>query len=60
MLNKRDSLRYRVFHYLSTPSFVLLGTSANYRYLGKLSHPSLLNRQVKTVILISKITILQP
>ena len=54
----RDLSCYRVFHYLLTPSFVLLGASANYRYLGKLSHPSLLSRQVKTVIFISKNTII--
>ena len=50
-------LCYRVFHCFLTPSFVLLGASAKSRYLGKLSHPSLLSRQVKTVIFISKITI---
>ena len=47
---------YRVFHCFFTPSFVLLGASAKSRCLGKLSHPSLLSRQVKTVIFISKIT----
>ena len=30
------------------------------RCLGKLSHPSLLSRQAKTVIFISKITIIMP
>ena len=42
--------------YLLTPSFILLGASANYRYSGKLLHPSKLSRQTKTVIFISKIT----
>ena len=41
----------------STPSFVLLGASTKSRCLGKLSHPSLLSRQVKTVIFIFKVTI---
>ena len=48
---------YRVFRCFLTPSFVLLGASAKFRCLGKLSHPSSLSRQVKTVIFISKITI---
>ena len=48
---------YRVFYCFLTPSFVLLGASAKSRCLGKLSHPALLSRQVKTVIFIYKITI---
>ena len=48
---------YWVFCCFLTPAFVLLGASAKSRYLGKLSHPSLLSRQVKTVIFIFKITI---
>jgi len=48
---------YRVFYFFLTPSFILLGASAKFRCLRKLSHPSLLGRQVKTVIFISKITI---
>ena len=48
---------YWVFHCSLTPLFVLSGASAKSRCLGKLSHPSLLSRQVKTVIFISKITI---
>ena len=48
---------YRVLHRFLTPSFVLLGASAKYRCLGKLSHPSLLSRKVKTVIIIAKVTL---
>ena len=55
--NYRDVSCYRVFHCFLTPSFVLLGASAKSRCLGKLSHPALLSRQVKTVIFICKITI---
>ena len=55
--NYHDVLCYRVFHCFLTPSFVLLGASAKSRCLGKLSHPALLSRQVKTVIFIYKITI---
>ena len=47
-----------MFNYFLTTSFVLFGASAKFRYLGKLSHLSLLSRQVKTVIFISKITII--
>ena len=54
---RRNLSCYRVFHSFLTPSFVLLGASAKSRRLGKLSHASLLSRQVKTVIFISKITI---
>ena len=53
----RDSSCLRAFHGFLTPSFVLSGNSAKSRCLGKLSHPSSLIRQVKTVIFISKITI---
>merc|ERR1711966_218615 len=48
---------YRVFHCPLTPSFVLLGASAKSRCFRKLSHPSSLSREAKTVIFISKITI---
>ena len=54
---RRDFSYYREFHRFFIPSFVLLGASAKSRCLGKLSHPSLLSRQVKTVIFISKITL---
>ena len=47
----------RVFHCFLTPSFVFSGASAKSRCLGKLSHPSSLSRQVKTLIFICKITI---
>ena len=47
----------RVFRCFSTPPFVLLGASAKFRCLGKLSHPSSLSSRVKTLIFISKITI---
>ena len=53
-----DLLCYRVFCCFLTSSFVLLGASGKLRCLGKLSHPSSLSRQVKTVIFISKITII--
>ena len=48
---------YRVFHYFLTPSFVLLGASAKSRCLGKLSHPSVTGRQMKTMIFISKMSL---
>ena len=47
---------FRAFHCFLTPSFVLLGVSAKSRCSGKLSQPSSLSRQAKTVIFISKIT----
>ena len=50
----RNLSHYWVFHWFLTPSFVLLGASAKSRRLRKLSHPSLLGRQVKTVMFISK------
>jgi len=51
----RDVSCYWMFHCSLTPPFVLLGASAKSRCLGKLSYPSLLIRQVKTEIFISKI-----
>ena len=53
----RDLSHYWVFYCFSTPSFVLLGSSAKSRCLGHLWHPSLLNRQVQAVMFFFKITI---
>ena len=47
----------RMFHWLLTPLFVLLDASVKSMCFGKLSHPWVPSRQVKTVIFISKITI---
>ena len=52
-----DLLWYWMFHCFLTPSLVLLGASAKFRCSRKLPRPSLLGRQVKTVIFISKIAI---
>ena len=46
----------RMFHCFSSPSLILLDDSAKSVCSGKLSHLSLLSRQVKTVILFSKMT----
>ena len=53
-----DLSSYRVFHCFLTPSFVLLGVSVKSRCFGMLSHSSSLSRQAKTVIFISKNTII--
>ena len=49
---------YQVLHCVFPPSFVLLGAIAKSMCLGKLSHSSSLSRQAKTVIFISKNTII--
>ena len=55
----RDDLScYWILSCFLNPSFILLGASSKFRCLTKLSHPSLLSKQAKTVIFISKITIL--
>ena len=46
---------YWVLHCFLTPAVVLSGVSAKFSWLKTLSHPLLLSRQVKTVIITSKI-----
>ena len=53
---RRDVSCYWVFCCFLPPSFDLLGASVKYRCLVKLSRPTLLSRQAKMVIFISKIT----
>ena len=54
---RRNLSCYWAFNCFLTPSLVLLGVSAKSRCLGKLSHPSLLNRQAQTVVFFSKIAV---
>ena len=53
----RNVSRCLVYQCFLTPSFVLFGAIAKSRNFGKLSHPSLLGRRLKTLIFISKIAI---